>query len=251
MFNIAYLPRFAFALLALCLLTLSSAHASQVSVSPVRVDLDEANKIVPVTVYNAGDEIVVMETTMRIWNQSSTGQWILSSTDDVKAYPGLIRIQPKGSAVVRVGLAPGSSVSARQGTYRLFLRELVDPRPGAGANVRMVLNINLPVFIGGAGSSQPSSAALTATMHTPGVVNFTYQNPKTAATLSPQLAVYSWLGEEGEVLSQSQGKIDAYALPGGLGRWNQSLPVECAKVARVKIKGELGVSFDVPLVCKP
>lgn len=251
MFNFPTIFRFAFALFALCVLTVFPAHASQVSVSPVRVDLDETTKIVPITVYNAGDEVVVMETTMRIWNQSAAGQWILSSTDDVQAYPGLIRIQPKGSAVVRVGLAPGASVSARQGTYRLFLRELVDPRPGAGANVRMVLNINLPVFIGGAGSSLPSSTALTATVHTPGVVNFTYQNPKTAATLSPQLAMYSWLDGKGEVLSQTQGKIDAYALPGGLGRWNQPLPVDCAKVDRVRIKGELGVAFDVPVSCKP
>ena len=227
------------------------ALASQVSVSPVRVDLDKASAIVPVTVYNAGDEVVVMETTMRIWNQSASGQWILSATQDVQAYPGLIRIQPKSSSVVRVGLSPTASIGARQGTYRLFLRELVDPRPEAGANVRMVLNINLPVFVGGAGSTAPSSAALTATARNGGVVNFSYQNPKTAATLSPQHAVYSWLDASGNVLTQTQGKIDAYALPGGLGRWNHPLPMECAKISRVSIKGELGISLNVPLTCTP
>lgn len=226
------------------------ASASQVSVSPVRVDLDKMTAIAPVTVYNAGDEVVVMETSMRIWNQASTGQWILSATDHVQAYPGLIRIQPKSSAVVRVGVTPGTKAREGQGTYRLFLRELVDPRPGSAGNVRMVLNINLPVFVGSA--SNPDRASGNLTLGVQGdVVNFSYKNRDGAATLSPQNAIYTWLDAQGETIEETQGRIDTYALPGGLGRWNQRLPVACEKVARVLIKGEGGASFDAPLNCTP
>ena len=224
------------------------AHASQVALSPVRLDLSTAEPIGQVTLFNPGSEPVTMEASVRIWNQSSsTGQWLLSSTNDLKAYPGIVEIPAQGKALVRVGLAPGFQPRSGQGTYRLFLRELVDPRPAQGSAVRMVLTVNLPVFVGH--GQAPQSQFLSAAVRPGGIVNFTYTAPPGAAALAPAPAQYTWLDAQGKTLATTIGKIDAYALPGGLARWNQPLPVPCQSLARVAIQTEAGVRFDAPLSC--
>jgi P pilus assembly chaperone PapD len=245
--------------LAACLLA-SPAFASQVSVAPVRIDIDQQTPIGSVRVYNHGDQPVVMETSTKIWNQAPDGQWLLSPTQNVKAYPGLIKMPAQGSAVVRVGLAPGTAIRSGQGTYRLFLRELVDQRASSGANVRMVLSVNLPVFVNGApASTQPGATTqpgtttqgeLTANMATQGIVNFVLRNSLSAPSIAPQAADYLWQDASGKTIATTHGKIDAYALPGGLGRWNEVLSTPCKTIEKVRVTGESGVAWTAPLSCK-
>lgn len=234
------------------LLASACSFASEITVSPVRVDLATNKSIVPVTLYNAGNETVVMETSVKAWKQSGeTGQWLLLPTTDVLAYPGLVRIQPKSSAVVRVGRAPlAKAGGGEQLTYRLFLRELADPRPETGKNVRIVLNINLPVFFGPGSATNTDQGTLSSALLPGRILNFSYTHSKTGQTISPQNATYVWLTADGKQIDKSQGRIDSYILPGGVGKWNTPLPKMCRDIAFVKITGESGVVLTGPVDCK-
>ncbi|KVC54277.1 phytochrome sensor protein [Burkholderia ubonensis] len=122
------------------------SHATNFTVSPVRVELSAAHTSVALTVRNeSADEPVIVQLRTAAWSQNA-GDDVYASTGDLIAAPPIFTIPPGGSQVVRVGLRHAPSADQETG-YRLYLRE-VPPTPKPGfAGVQIALEMSLPIFV--------------------------------------------------------------------------------------------------------
>lgn len=224
--------------------------AANVSLAPVKVELSSFNKISTLTVFNRGNETVTFEVSASIWNQSQDGQWIFAPTSDVKVYPRVITIPPQQSSVVRVGYV-GASSETLEKSYRLFLKELFDPRQRKENTITIVTNINLPVFYQDAISSHSgksvSSEGFSASFAPP-MMSFSLQN-NTSVHIAPQSASYEWFFK-GKKVHHQEDKMDAYVLPGKKGVWGLKVPFACNQVDEVRMKVN-EVSYISPVSCAP
>ncbi len=135
---------------ALALLPLA-ASAGSFSISPIRLELGEANPNGALTVRNGGDEPVVIQLQPMAWSQSD-GEDQLDPTREVLATPAVFTLDPGGSQLVRVALRRVVDPT-RELSYRLVLQEVpAATRPDA-TGARIALRMSLPVFV------KPSQAA--------------------------------------------------------------------------------------------
>jgi len=125
------------------------AGASGFSVAPVRLFFGEKDRAVAVRLSNEGSTERVLHADVQAWSQDGQGRDRLEPSDDLVVSPTVLRIRPHAEQVVRLILVTPRD-SARQMSYRLFLRE--QPPATAlqgteGARLLITLTLSLPVFI--------------------------------------------------------------------------------------------------------
>lgn len=131
------------------LLASSPALAGSFTITPVRVFLTPKDRVVAMTVVNEADERLVLQTELFAWSQSSDGQEQLSDSEDLLVAPPIITVPPKGRQVIRLALTKPAS-PARQSTYRLFVREVVEANVKPKDNevaIPIALTLSLPIFV--------------------------------------------------------------------------------------------------------
>ena len=129
-------------------LLIPSLSAAQVSISPIRVDLDKSRTKDIIRVGNQRDSEASYEVEVVAWSQTDDRREIYTPTEDVLAVPPLFTLQPGDEQIVRVGLLTDVDGSTEL-AYRVFITELADPEQAEseGAAVNMRLRLGVPLFV--------------------------------------------------------------------------------------------------------
>lgn len=209
-------------------LAAAAAQAATFGVAPLRVELGGAGRSAVVTVTNDSAQPLRLSVNAVAWSADENGAEQYQDTNDLAFFPKMLTIPPGEKRVVRVGteLTPDSG----EKTYRLFLRELQqDAKPDPRAQVAMLVNFGVPVFL------RPASAkpqlAVTATSASPGKLTVNLENTGSA---SARMEGIRFAGSE----PLSFGS--AYVLRGNKRVLNLPVtPADCARGAKQALEIEL------------
>lgn len=122
----------------------AGAQGGALTVTPLKVKLDDQTRSAALTVTNAGDEPRVVQVELVRWTQRD-GQDVQTPSGDLLVNPPLATVQPGQSQTIRIGLRRGAD-HAQELAYRLYLTEV--PPPGERVNgLRIVLRLGVPVYV--------------------------------------------------------------------------------------------------------
>lgn len=146
----------------------SSAIASSLVLSPLRLSLTTEHPIQVLTVRNDGDEPAVMQLDLAKWAQVE-GKDIYTATADILATPPIFNVPPHGSHLVRVGLRRGADPRLEL-SYRIFLEEVPPPPTPGFTGLRVAVRFGVPIFVAPLALSDkkpiPAALPLQWQMHT-------------------------------------------------------------------------------------
>lgn len=135
------------------------AQAGVFGVAPLKLELGGRVRTAVITVTNEGAEPLLIEVNPVAWTTAEDGSEKYSPTEDLAVYPPGLNVPPGQKRVVRVGIdGDGGPVEK---TYRVFLKEVENAKAAKtrGAQVSMLVNFGVPVFV----SARPARAELQAT----------------------------------------------------------------------------------------
>ena len=130
---------------ALLMMHSAQALAGNISVYPLRVNMDATRNSESLTVRNQSDEPLLLQPTVVKWSQKD-GKDLYEPTRDVLVSPALIEVPGRESQVVRLSLRRAPDAS-NELAYRVMLREVPKPATGPKSAIVIALNISLPIFI--------------------------------------------------------------------------------------------------------
>lgn len=220
------------------------AVAGQFSITPVRIYMAPKDKAVAVTLTNEGDEPLVMQADLYLWQQKPNGEDDLMLTEDLFLSPPIIKLAPKAKQVVRLARL-SRAIPPEQLTYRIIVREIPEAKPPVeGVQIPIAMAMSLPVFI------TPSSAKskLDCSVHRLSAESITVSCENIgSAYAQPREILISNL--TGETLLKSEPA--AYILPGtrrsyDLKRESASIPSGKAKLT-ITLDDATKQSFDVTI----
>jgi fimbrial chaperone protein len=141
--------------------TASSVVPSSFTVSPTQVFLTARASSTMLTLTNESQEALRFQLQVFKWDQSPSGEMLLTPTEDVVFFPQLVELKSREARKIRVGTT--SAFGAVERTYRIFVEELpalVTPgRPATG--VQMRTRMGIPIFM------QPVKATAGGTLTEP------------------------------------------------------------------------------------
>jgi fimbrial chaperone protein len=126
-------------------------RAGEFAILPLRLYLDRSTRATEVTVRNDDSAPLRMQAQAMSWRQDAEGKDVYEPADDLIFFPRTLEIPPGESRIVRVGVR--AAPVTREETYRLFLEQLPPAAPEAapaGASVRVLLRVGVPVFVAAA-----------------------------------------------------------------------------------------------------
>lgn len=148
--------RRAAALLGACaffsLCATSPTFAGPLQIAPVRVDLDADTPLQTLRLRNTGDYPVVIEQEAMAWSQVN-GEDTFAPTEDIIICPPVFELEPGAEQILRVGVLGTPSQSEQERSYRLFVREVLPEVEESKDQLRLAVELSLPVFIAPAKSS--------------------------------------------------------------------------------------------------
>jgi fimbrial chaperone protein len=218
-------------LLAIAAIAAGPALAGSLSVSPIRVDLSNAQRSVALTVRNDGDQPSVVQAQLVAWSQDNNEDK-LEPTNDLIASPPVFTIPGGGSQIVRVALrrAPDGGVER---SYRILVTEVPGKAQPGFSGAQFALKISLPIFVEAAAAKTEPKIAWTAKKLPSGELALTTTN-----TGSAHIQVIS-------VELSEQSTVDAthaamwYVLPGRSRTVNiKPLPGRTFSGERIRVKAE-------------
>ena len=223
-----------------CLLALFGAAtaaraASGFGVSPLRLELSAAQPMAAFTVTNAGAGPVVVQAQARAWRQVD-GQDVNEPTRALLVNPGIVRLGPGESQVVRIALRAAPDRERETG-YRMHFTEVPQPdvdAPEAGRlALRLVKRMDVPVFVAPV-TGLPAPAGELRAVATAGTLTLAFANGGTG----------HWRLSELHVSDEQTGRVIGdravvSVLPGGIRQLR--LPVDDDAVpARIIVRAEAG-----------
>jgi fimbrial chaperone protein len=149
---------------ALCVAAFASmsANAAEVSISKLRVNLENGQTADFLTVRNESDtQKEAFEISLKRWTEKSnldtyaadskvtdhTPQEVLEDTDDILASPKTMVIEPQKEKIVRI-IVNNADNAAKNYSYRLIINQLPNHELDAPKNtVNLLFKISLPVFV--------------------------------------------------------------------------------------------------------
>jgi|CXWL01.1.fsa_nt_gi fimbrial chaperone protein len=147
------LPTFA---LLFALLASAASMAGSISVSPIRIDLSQAQRSVVLTVTNGGSQSAVIQAQMMSWAQPGDRE-DLAPTPDIVASPPIFTIAPGASQLVRIFLRRAPDPVAET-SYRVILTEVPGAQEAGFTGARLSIKLSLPIFVAALGPTQPTLA---------------------------------------------------------------------------------------------
>jgi fimbrial chaperone protein len=134
-------------LLLFCLIGFSSsALASALSISPLRVDLSVEQPIATLNVSNQGATSTTLQAHLMQWTQNK-GEDVYTKTKDMLVTPPIFTIAPSQKQVIRVATRAPAANPKQEQAYRLYLKELPHPVAAGFNGITVLTEIALPVFI--------------------------------------------------------------------------------------------------------
>ncbi len=165
-------------ILLLAVAAASPAFAGSLSVSPIRVDLSNAQKSVALTVRNDGDQPSVVQAQLVAWSQDNNEDK-LDPTNDLIASPPVFTIPAGGSQIVRVALRRAADGGVER-SYRAIITEVPGKAQAGFSGAQFALKISLPVFVEAASAKTEPKLAWTAKKLPSGELALTTTNTGTA-----------------------------------------------------------------------
>jgi fimbrial chaperone protein len=120
------------------------------SANPTKLILSQNQKIETLTIQNISNEKTSIQIDPVHWDQKNNEE-MYSFTKDIIVSPKIVTLFPGKSQIIRIGLKRALRNDV-EGNYRIILRELTLPDNPyklnhIKGNVRMSLNMNIPLFI--------------------------------------------------------------------------------------------------------
>lgn len=136
-----------FLLLLACLSNLycANAQAGSLSVSPIRLTLNQQDASQVVTVRNNSSKSSVIQVDALKWSQHDN-QEDYTASREILATPPIFTVPPGESQIIRVGLWNVAPASIEQ-AFRLILQEVPPPPDPENRGLHMALRISMPVFV--------------------------------------------------------------------------------------------------------
>jgi len=216
--------------------------AGQFSVTPVRIFVAPRDRAAAVTVTNEGNDPLVMQADVYVWNQKPNGDDELTPSDDLFLSPPILKLAPKSRQVVRLAmLSPPKS--GRQLTYRMIVREIPEAlQPKKSVELQIALAFSLPIFITPPGAKPVLGCALER-----GAANMVQAVCQNTGTAYVQPREFTLTGADGvKLASRDSG---GYILPGITRRFDMkraegNIPAGKAKLS-VALDDGSTATFDV------
>jgi fimbrial chaperone protein len=150
--------------LLLALIPKSNALAADgLSVMPMRVNLDNAQRSAEITISNGGPGPEMLRVTAMSWEQVD-GKDHYAPSEALLVVPPLLRVDVGDEKVVRLGLR-GLLSGTREHAFRIFFTEVPSAvRKSGGPAVQITMRLAVPVYAnaGSLKSTQAADAGLTA-----------------------------------------------------------------------------------------
>jgi fimbrial chaperone protein len=136
----------------------SAAHAGEIRVSTVRIDLSDRQPAATVTITNDGSQKSLVQIRAMSWTQED-GKDVQDVTSQLIVTPPIADIDALGRQMVRVGFV-GKRQTLAEGTFRLQIEEVPRQDQEQLHSVETYLRISVPIFIASSESkAAPSLAA--------------------------------------------------------------------------------------------
>ena len=122
-----------------------SVFAGSLSVTPIRVELSNAQRSVALTVRNDGDQPAVVQSQLVAWSQEDNEDK-LEPTQDLIASPPIFTIPGGGTQIVRVALRRAADPGVER-SYRILVTEVPGKAQPGFTGAQFALKISLPIFV--------------------------------------------------------------------------------------------------------
>lgn len=201
--------------------------AGGLSVSPVRLELDDKRSVATLRVINRASRITRVQTEVLRWQQAQGAATYTASTD-LLVTPPIFEVPPQSEQVVRVGFLRVSPERLLEQAFRVFFREI--PRPGQDEQgVQLLLRIGIPVFL------RPSQIQrqLQVQAAQKGAGSLLLSNP---GNVHIRIDAVQW--RQGEEIAAEQRQL-RYLFPGERQHWKpETVP---RRMDHIQVSTELGV----------
>lgn len=135
-------------------------EASEIVVSPVRLQIDHGKNTAALNLLNKSEKRVIFQLESFLWSQNQ-GADQLAATNDILATPPIFAVEPGKSQVIRVILR-GSKPQLQEITYRILITEVPDEATRVIGQVRVNLRMSIPVFVK---PGVPSKPQIVCSLH--------------------------------------------------------------------------------------
>jgi fimbrial chaperone protein len=136
-------------LLAALVAIAPASRAADFSVSPMRLEMDRGARSGQIQVRNLDQQPVRFQVGGADWSQDENGNNIYADSQSLIWFPRALELGPGESRIIRVGVR--ATPASRELAYVVTLREVALDAPRAeqprGAQVRVLLNVSVPVFV--------------------------------------------------------------------------------------------------------
>lgn len=205
-----------------------AARASSFTVNPIKIVLGEKERSTLLSVQNQSTEALRFQISVSGWNQSPTGEMVLSATKDIVVYPSILTLGPGEQRKLRVGASVPSGATEK--SYRIFVEELPplqSAKKDGKSEVRVLTKMGVPVFV------EPQRPATRATIEglalAGGKLAVEVKNGGNVHFMAGKIAVRALGAGGARVLDKElQGW---YVLAGGSRRFEVDIPKDaCGKI---------------------
>ncbi|MGA6826881.1 fimbrial biogenesis chaperone [Nitrospira sp. NS4] len=208
--------------LVLCLFTVEEGRTSTFNVSPLKVVLSGKSNSALLEIANQSTDSLRLQLSVVAWDQSPSGEMLLTGTDDIVLFPPLLTVAPGEKRKIRLGAVTPRGTTEK--TYRIVLEELpsLQTAPADGAQIRVLTRMTIPVFL------QPSKIVVSGqidglTMRQKNA-GFEIRNTGNTHFLAQHIQL-TGLGEAGQPIT-TQDIEGWYILAGGSRRYDVPLSTE-------------------------
>lgn len=231
------LPAVRVSVLAAMLVALgSSASAATFNVSPTQLFLSGRDSSTLLTLRNETDQPLRFQLSVFAWEQSPSGEMVLTPTQDVVFFPALVTLNGHEERKVRVGrVTPPAAVEK---TYRIFVEELpsLEAASSAGSEVKVLTKMGVPIFVRPA--KDVTGAAFGQVAAADGMLRFDVANVGTVHFVPDRVTVRGLKGGEPVV---EKSMTAWYVLPGGRREFELALgEFACAGATSLQVEAVVG-----------
>lgn len=231
----------AIAILAFAFFQAGASWASDFLVNPIHVFLTARTSSALLTLRNTSAETLRFQVSAFAWDQSPQGEVLLSPTEDIVVFPGLVNIPAGAERKLRIGRI--AAVEAIEKTYRIFIDELppqIDRPADVKPQIQFLTQMGVPVFL------QPQKQTIAArfedTALRKGLLTFKLRNSGNSHFVPKAISVKG-LGSHGETVFVQQPK-GWYILAGGYRAYQIELPKQdCGKSQSVAVEAMIGATI--------
>jgi fimbrial chaperone protein len=227
------------------------AQAANLSVYPLRGELNTGKTSEVFTIRNQSSEPVVVQASVSRWSQKE-GQDVLDATRDILVAPAVIEIPANESQIVRVAVRKAADPS-REESFRLLIQEVPRPKQANGSQVVVALSISLPIFYVATPGSLTGSLDVTSALATSSLDKNVTKNTLTLVVSNPGAAHVQVTSTQASDGQGALGKFGSmfYVLPGvtrklGMAIDRPAATGKAVKVDLVTTKGTITKEVMVP-----